>query len=91
LIFKSLLSSIKYKNIGGLRLEVKGRLTRRYRADRALYKLNWIGGLKNIESSFNKLSSVLYRGYSKPNVTYSIFKSKRRVGAFAAKGWVSGK
>jgi hypothetical protein len=26
-----------------------------------------------------------------PNVTYSISKSKRRVGAFAAKGWVSGK
>lgn len=91
IIFESLLNSIKYKNIGGLRLEVKGRLTKRYRADRALYKLNWIGGLKNIESSFNKLTSIVYKGYSKPNVTYSIFKSKRRVGAFAVKGWVSGK
>jgi hypothetical protein len=39
-IFESLLNSIKYKNIGGLRLEIKGRLTKRYRADRALYKLN---------------------------------------------------
>jgi hypothetical protein len=39
-IFKSLINLIKYKNIGGLRLEIKGRLTRRYRADRALYKLN---------------------------------------------------
>lgn len=91
IIFKSLLDSIKYKNIGGLKIEIKGRLTKRYRADRALYKLNWIGGLKNIESSFNKLSSTLYRGYNKPNVTYSIFKSKRRIGAFAIKGWVSGK
>ena len=90
-IFESLLNSIKYKNIGGLRLEIKGRLTKRYRADRALYKLNWVGGLKNIESSFNRLSSILYRGYMNPNVTYSISKSKRRVGAFAAKGWVSGK
>jgi len=91
IIFYSLFNSIKHKNIGGLRFEIKGRLTKRYRADRALYKLNLTGGLKNIESSFNKLSSTLYRGYSKPNVTYSIFKSKRRTGAFAAKGWVSGK
>ena len=55
-------NSIRYKNMGGIRLEIRGRLTRRYRADRALYKLKWKGGLKNIESSFNKLSSVLYRG-----------------------------
>jgi hypothetical protein len=45
-----------------------------------------MGGLKNIESSFNRLSSILYKGYSKPNVSYSISKSKRRVGAFAVKG-----
>jgi hypothetical protein len=32
-------NSIKYKNIGGIRLEIKGRLTRRYRADRAIYKI----------------------------------------------------
>jgi predicted transcriptional regulator len=34
-----LLDNIKYKNIGGARLSVKGRLTRRYRADRAIFKL----------------------------------------------------
>src|SRR6266536_1290906 len=34
IIFKS----IKYKNIGGIRLEVKGRLTKRYREDRAVFK-----------------------------------------------------
>ena len=39
IIEKSVFDSIKYKNIGGIRLEVKGRLTRRNRADRALYKL----------------------------------------------------
>jgi hypothetical protein len=32
-------NSIKYKNIGGIRLEIKVRLTRRYRADRAIYKV----------------------------------------------------
>jgi hypothetical protein len=77
--------------MGGVRLEVKGRLTRRYRADRAVYKLKWKGGLKNIESSFNRLSSVLYRGHLKSNVAYSITNSKRRIGAFAVKGWISGK
>jgi hypothetical protein len=34
-----LFEAIKYKAIGGIRLIVKGRLTRRYRADRALNKL----------------------------------------------------
>lgn len=91
IVKRSIFNSIKYKNMGGIRLEIKGRLTRRYRADRALYKLKWKGGLKNIESSFNRLSSVLYRGHFKPNVTYSITNSKRRIGAFAVKGWISGK
>jgi hypothetical protein len=77
--------------MGGIRLEVKGRLTKRYRADRALYKLNWKGGLKNIDSSSNKLSSVIYRGNFNSNVSYSITKSKRRIGSFAVKGWISGK
>jgi hypothetical protein len=36
---RSMFNSIKYKNMAGIRLQVKGRLTRRYRADRALYKL----------------------------------------------------
>lgn len=90
-IKRLIFNSIKHKNMGGIRLEIKGRLTRRYRADRAVYKLKWKGGLKNIESSFNKLSSVLYRGHFKPNVTYSITNSKRRIGAFAVKGWISGK
>ena len=44
--------------MGGIRLEVKGRLTKRYRADRALFKVRWKGGLKNIDSSYKGLSSV---------------------------------
>jgi hypothetical protein len=91
IIRRSIFDSINHKNMGGIRLEIRGRLTRRNRADRAVYKLKWKGGLKNIESSFNKLSSVLYRGHFKPNVTYSVINSKRRVGAFAVKGWMSSK
>jgi hypothetical protein len=84
-------NSIKYKNIGGIRLEVKGRLTKRYRADRSVLKLKWKGGLKNIDSSYKKLSTVMYRGYCKSNIIHSLSRSKRRIGAFAVKGWVSGK
>ena len=84
-------NSVGYKNMGGIRLEVKGRLTKRYRADRSIYSLKWKGGLKNIDSSFKGLSSVLFRGNSKSNVTYSMAKSKRRIGAFAVKGWIGGK
>jgi hypothetical protein len=84
-------NSIKFKNMGGIRLEVAGRLTRRYRADRALFKVKWKGGLKNIDSSYKGLSSVNMRGYVNPNVEYSVLASKRRVGSFAIKGWVSGK
>ena len=38
-IRNSVLENVKYKNPGGARLRVKGRLTRRYRADRAVHKL----------------------------------------------------
>jgi hypothetical protein len=88
---KTIFDLIKYKNMGGIRLEVKGRLTKRYRADRAIYKLHWKGGLKNTDSSFRGLSSVNFRGHLKSNVAYSISKSKRRIGSFAVKGWISGK
>lgn len=32
--------------MAGIRLEVKGRLTKRYRADRSISILKWKGGLK---------------------------------------------
>ncbi len=86
-----ILSSLKYKNIGGIRLEIKGRLTKRYRADRSIFKVRWKGGLKNIDSSYKGLSSPNIRGYANSNVEYSICTSKRRIGSFAIKGWISGK
>jgi hypothetical protein len=38
-IHNQIYDSIGYKNMGGIRLEVKGRLTKRYRADRSIYTL----------------------------------------------------
>lgn len=83
--------NIKYKVMGGARLIVKGRLTKRYRADRAVYKLKWKGGLKNIDSSFKGLSTVMFRGYLNSNVEIAKSNSKRRIGSFGVKSWFSGK
>jgi hypothetical protein len=90
-IVNNIFENIKYKNMGGMRLEMKGRLSKRYRADRAVFKLKWKGGLKNIDSSFKGLSTVNYRGFRNTNVQYSMFVTKRRIGAYAVKGWISGK
>jgi hypothetical protein len=57
--------------MSGIKIEVKGRLTKRYRADRSVYSLKHKGGLKNISSSFQGLSSVLFRGNTKSNISYS--------------------
>ena len=51
-VYKTIFNNIQYKNIGGIRIEVKGRLTKRYRADRTIYRLRWKGGLRNVDSSF---------------------------------------
>lgn len=83
--------NIKYKVMGGARLIVKGRLTRRYRADRSVYKLKWKGGLKNKDSAFKGLSSVMFRGYLDSNLETSKLSSKRRIGSFGVKSWFSGK
>jgi hypothetical protein len=77
--------------MGGARLIVKGRLTKRYRADRAVYKMKWKGGLKNIDSAFKGLSTVQYLGYRDSNVTKSSSVSKRRIGSFGVSTWIGGK
>jgi len=38
-IYEIIFNSINYKNMGGVRLEAKGRLTKRYRADRSQFKV----------------------------------------------------
>jgi hypothetical protein len=83
---KIIFNSIEYKNLNGIKLEVKGRLTKRYRADRSIYKFYSKGSLNNLDSSLKNLSSVVFRGHLNSNLAYSIAKSKRRIGAFAVKG-----
>nr|YP_002213593.1 ribosomal protein S3 [Beauveria brongniartii]ABU50166.1 ribosomal protein S3 [Beauveria brongniartii] len=85
-IHKEIFNSIQYKNIEGIKIEAKGRLTKRYRADRSAHYRKWKGGLQK-----TSLHSTLFRGNVNPNISYSIANNTRRVGSFAIKGWISGK
>jgi hypothetical protein len=85
------LNSLKHKSMAGARLEAKGRLTRRFTASRSVFKVKWKGSIKNIDSSYRGLSSVILRGHLKSNVQYSVVNSKTRNGAFGLKGWISSK
>lgn len=89
-IFKSnILNYIKYKAIGGVRLEGRGRLTRRLTASRSIFKFKYKGSLKNIDSSYREQSSRILRGHIKSNLQYTIINSKTRNGAFGLRSWVS--
>jgi hypothetical protein len=88
---KYIYRSIRFRKIRGVRLEAKGRLTRRLTASRSTYKLRHKGSLKNIDSSINSLSSVILRGYAKSNIDYVNLNSKTRNGSFGLKGWISSK
>jgi len=90
-LLNHVLLHLKHKSMAGVRLEAKGRLTRRFTASRSVFKIKWKGSLKNIDSSYRGLSSVILRGHTKSNVQYSIINSKTRNGAFGLKGWISGK
>jgi hypothetical protein len=77
--------------MAGVRLEARGRLTRRFTASRSVFKVKWKGSIKNLDSSYKKLSSVILRGHAKSNIQYAIINSKTRNGAFGLKGWISSK
>jgi len=85
------LKNLKHLKLAGVRVEAKGRLTRRFKAQRSVFKMKYKGGLKNVDSSFKGLSAVMLRGIVKSNVQYSIISSKNRVGAYGIKGWVGNK
>jgi hypothetical protein len=85
------LSNLKHRKMAGIKIEAKGRLTRRFTASRSVFKMKWKGGLRNVDSSFRGLSAVMLRGHVKSNIQYSLLNSKNRNGAFGVKGWVSNK
>ncbi len=90
-VTNTVLSFIKHKSVSGIRLEGAGRLTRRNIAAKSIFKVRYIGNLRNIDSSIKKLSSVFLRGHAKSNLQHTKLKSKIRMGSFGIKGWVSSK
>ena len=89
LLKKYIIKELKHGVMRGIRVEAKGRLTRRRTAARSVFKMKYIGGLKNVDSSFKGLSAPMLRGDRKSNVEYSIVNTNGRNGAFGVKGWVS--
>jgi hypothetical protein len=75
---------IPYKNLKGISLLSKGRLTKRYKANRSIKLQNLIGGLNNV--NFNNKYKSIYRNNINSNIEYSKHINKRRIGAFAIKG-----
>lgn len=82
---------LKHMKLRGIRVEAKGRLTRRASAARSVFKMRYKGGLKNIVSSFRGWSVIMLRGIVKSNAQYSVISSKNTNGAYGVKGWISSK
>jgi hypothetical protein len=80
------LKTLKHLKLAGVRVEAKGRLTKRFTASRSVFKMKYKGGLKNVDSSFKGIPAVMLRGIVKSNVQYSLFNSKNRNGAYGVKG-----
>jgi len=85
------LNSMKHKDINGLRLEAKGRLSKRRTASKSVFKLKYKGSLKNLDSSYKGLSTIFLRGHVKSNIQFTKLSSKTRNGSFGIKGWISSK
>jgi hypothetical protein len=86
---ENILNNTEHKNIYGVRLEAAGRLSRRLTASRSVFKLKYKGSLKNINSSYKGLSTVMLRGNTRSNIQLTKVSSKTRNGAFGLKGWIS--
>lgn len=85
----NILNTIKHKWTKGVRLEVKGRLTKRYTASRAVFKYVYLGNLRDNSNELSK--SFMIRGDNRSNLSYSFTPSKKRIGSFGVKGWISTK
>jgi hypothetical protein len=83
--YTNVMLNLKNKHVNGLRIEAKGRLTKRLTASRAIYKLSYKGSLKNIYSSYNKLSTIILRGLHKSNIQYLNSNSNNRNGSYGIK------
>jgi hypothetical protein len=80
---------LKHKIINGMKLQGKGRLTKRLTASRSISKYMGKGSLKNRASSYNGLSTVVLRGYVNSNLQYVNVNSYNSIGTYGIKSWIS--
>lgn len=85
-ISENVIYDLKNKFIKGVKLQARGRLTTRLIASRAVNKFKFKGNIKNVDSSYKGLSTVLLKGCTKPNIQYTLINSVRRNGSFGVKG-----
>lgn len=83
------LSNLDNKIIAGVFLKVSGRLTKRYKAQKAIKKLSCKGTLKNVYSAHRNHSSYLSKGYIGINIEQTKIFSKTRIGSFGITGWIA--
>jgi hypothetical protein len=71
---KEIIKNIFYGNSNihflGLKLEAKGRISKRLTASRSLKKVSYKGNLINIYSTINKNSTFNFKGFEKSNINY---------------------
>lgn len=84
-----ILYNLNNKIVTGIKLQGSGRLTKRLTASRSVTKFRNKGTLKNINSSFKSISTIMLRGYFKSNLQYININSYNRNGSFGIKSWVS--
>lgn len=84
-----ILYNLNNKIVTGIKLQGSGRLTKRLTASRSVTKFRNKGTLKNINSSFKSISTIMLRGYFKSNLQYVNINSYNRNGSFGVKSWVS--
>jgi hypothetical protein len=87
-IYNTIFKSLKNTHVIGMRIEGKGRLTKRFTASRATYKKSYKGSLKNMYSSSKGLSAVMSRGF-RSNLNFVNLNSHYRNGSYGIKGWHS--
>jgi ribosomal protein S3 len=85
-IHKHVLKNLENKSIAGLFIKISGRLTKRYKAQRAVSTLRAKGTLKNVHSAHTGLPSTMSIGHSNINVDKTMLHSKNRIGAYGLTG-----
>ncbi|MBD5653780.1 MAG: hypothetical protein IAI50_01195 [Candidatus Eremiobacteraeota bacterium] len=80
-----IIRSVKHKYTNGIKINMVGRLSRKAETGRSTHMAVYKGSTKDTDSSYKGLSTALSRGYAKPNLLYTLSKSKLRVGNFGLK------